>query len=108
MPKPTIQQLFGAGATVVNNKLTLDFADFATEGWTTAAGTTSAEKWLTAIVLKAQKFSTSNTDQLPNIVVSDPFPGLINRDSQLKREYAYTVQVYVPDTSAAIPDPDLM
>lgn len=108
MPKPTIQQLFGAGATVANNKLTIDFTDFATEGWNTAAGTNDAERWLTAIVLKARKFSDTNADQVPNIVVSEPFPGLTTRNNQLKREYSYSVQIYVLDTGNVVPDPDLM
>jgi hypothetical protein len=108
MPKPTIQQLFGAGATVANNKLTIDFADFTAEGWNTAAGTVDAEKWFTAIILKAHAFTSANTDQVPNIDIQEPYPGLTTRNAQLKREYAYTVQVYVPDTGNAAPDPDLM
>jgi len=108
MPKPTIQQLFGTNATVTSNELTIKFSDFSSIGWGTAAGTTDAEKWLTAILLKARAFSETNLDEVPNINVQDPYPGLTMRNNALKREYSYNVQVYVPDTSAIVPDPDLI
>lgn len=108
MPKPTLQQIFGSGATVTSNQLTLNFSDFASVGWNTATGTDDAEKWLSAIILKAREFSTANTDQVPNINVQEPYPGLITRNDVLKREYSYTVQIYVPDSGSTIPDPDLI
>lgn len=108
MPKPTIQQIFGTNASVTSNQLTISFSDFASVGWGTAAGTIDAEKWLTAILLKARAFSEVNTDQIPNINIQEPYPGLTMRNNLLKREYSYSVQVYVPDTSAIVPDPDLI
>lgn len=108
MPKPTLQQIFGANATVQNDELTIALADFADVGWDDPFGVNDPEKWLTAIVLKARQFSQGNSDQAPNIVVNEPYPGLLTRDEQLKREYSYSVQIYVPDLSASTPDPDLI
>lgn len=108
MPKPTLQQIFGTNATVTSNELTIKFSDFSSVGWDTAAGTTDAEKWFTAILIKAREFSEANTDQIPNLNIQEPFPGLVMRNNALKREYSYSVQVYVPDSSATAPDPDLI
>lgn len=108
MPKPTLQQIFGSNATISNNELTLKFSDFASVGWNTATGTVDAEKWLTAIILKAREFSVTNTDQVPNINIQEPYPGLITRNNVLKREYSYAVQIYVPDSGSTVPDPDLI
>lgn len=106
MPKPTLQQIFGTNASITANDLTIRFADFSSVGWDTAAGTTDAEKWLTAIILKARAFTQSNTDEIPSIVVQAPFPGLITRNNVVKREYSYSVQVYILDAGSTIPDPD--
>ncbi|MBW4514177.1 MAG: hypothetical protein KME11_03120 [Timaviella obliquedivisa GSE-PSE-MK23-08B] len=109
MPKPSLGQIFGNNASVsATGELTIKFSDFSNVGWDTAAGTTDAEKWLTAILLKARAFSVSNTDQLPNVVVQEPYPGLLTRNNELKREYSYNVQIYVTDTGTNVPDPDLI
>lgn len=109
MPKPTIQQIFGDNASVSQGGiLTVNFADFAAVGWDTASGVQDAEKWLTAIILKSRAFSLLNTDELPNINTQEPYPGLIMRNNILKREYSYTIQIYAPDTSASLPDPDVV
>jgi hypothetical protein len=108
MPKPTLQQIFGTNASVSSNELTIKFSDFSSIGWNAPTGTTDAEKWLTAILLKAREFSAANPDQVPNINVQEPYPGLVMRNTVLKREYSYNVQVYVPDTSSSVPDPDLI
>lgn len=106
MATPTIQDLFGTTATVTNNTLSIKFADFTDVGWTDAAGTTSAEKWLTAILLKARAFTAAQIDEMADIEVNAPFLGLVQRNSVNKRQYSYSVNVYETDSGAAAPDPD--
>jgi hypothetical protein len=117
MPKPTTIQLFGASAQVLTSStsvaatsadpaLVIRFSDFASVNWNTVAGTTDPEKWLAAMLLRARGWYATNTDQVPNISIGDPFPGLTTRNNVLKREYSYTVAIYEPDSGAAAPDPD--
>lgn len=117
MPKPTVPQLFGSAAQVItattsiaatssDPALVIRFSDFAVNGWNTVAGTTDAEKWFSAMVLKARATSAANTDEVPNVVIDSPFPGLTTRNSVLKREYQYAVRIYETDSGAATPDPD--
>lgn len=106
MPKPTLQQIFGATSSVASNSLTINFADFAALGWNDAAGTTDPEKWLAAIIKHARSFYAANTDDLPAIAIDDPFLGLTTRNSVAKREYSYSVRIYEADSGATTPDPD--
>jgi hypothetical protein len=108
---PTLADFFGANAAVdtstpANPKLTIQFSDFATQGFSNTAKATDPEAWVTAIVKKIRAYSNTATDESSNIVVDAPFKGLTTRNSLDQREYSYSVRIYEPDTGSAEPDPD--
>jgi hypothetical protein len=112
MPAPTMGDFFGTNATLdstdaTNPKLIIQFADFASVGWGSVAGTSDPEKWLTAIIKKIRAFSAANTDQVPNVeIATDPSIGFETRETNPKRRFDYFVSIYEPDTGATAPDPD--
>lgn len=106
MAKPTIQQLFGENASVAGNALTIQFADFAAIGWSSAAGTTDAEKWATALIKQWRVFYEANAATDQALAVNAPFRGLTTRGTDTKREFSYGIQIYEPDTGNTSPDPD--
>lgn len=121
MPTPTIQNFFGATAEVLTTTtsitasaiapvLVIKQSDFTAEGWNAlvAGNETDPEKWTTAIIRKINTFSTANTDDVPNIVITPPILGLESRTNTLKRRYSYSVDIYQPDTGSTQPDPDLV
>lgn len=121
MPAPTIQNFFGSSATIVTGSATLTgstgdpllvikYSDFVSQGWNAIATGDEAkpEKWIAAIVRKIKDFSASNTDDLANVVVNDPFIGLETRNELLKRRFSYSVDIYQTDSGANAPDPDLI
>lgn len=67
MPKPSLTEVFGAGATQTSTTITIVKSDLASVGLT-ATATNSAESLLTAILLKAKAHLTeanfeANIDQ---------------------------------------------
>ena len=121
MPIPTIQNFFGTSsqvltattsvvATPTEPVLIIRQADFTAESWNAliAGNETDPEKWLTAIIRKINSFSTANTDDVPNIVITSPVLGLESRASTLKRRYSYGVDIYQTDVGNTQPDPDLV
>ena len=120
MAVPTIANFFGANAVTLTAAstavvasaaapvLVIRYADFAAQDWNAlAAGNeTDPEKWITAILRKIYDFSLSNTDEIPNVVVTAPILGLETRNAVAKRRFSYGVDVYINDTGTLFPDPD--
>ena len=121
MPTPTIQNFFGATsqvitattsivATATDPVLVIKQSDFTALGWNSlvAGHETDPEKWTTAIIRRINTFSTANTDDIPNVVITPPILGLESRANTLKRRYSYSVDIYQPDIGSNEPDPDLV
>jgi hypothetical protein len=122
MAAPTIANFFGANAVTLTAAstavvasaaapvLVIRYADFAAQDWNAlAAGNElDPEKWITAILRKIYDFSISNTDEIPNVVVTAPLLGLETRNAALKRRFSYGVDIYQADSGASNPDPDLI
>lgn len=121
MTAPTITSFFGANAQVLTANATvtattsspalvIQQSDFSDEAWNALVTGDEAdpEKWVTAIIRKINAFSNANTDDIPNVVVTDPILGLESRTNTLKRRYSYSLDIYQADTGSTKPDPDLV
>ena len=121
MPAPNIANFFGANASVLTSTtsvtasagdpvLVVKFSDFAAQSWNAlvAGDQSDPEKWMTAIARKIYDFSAANTDDIPNVVITDPILGLESRNSTLMRRFSYELDIYQPDTGSSAPDPDLV
>lgn len=108
MAEPTLQQIFGAGATQSATELILSKADLT---GLTASANNSAESLFVAILLKAKAYLTTanydaNIDQ--SVVIETPgfnAQSLVTRNNTQYRQYSETVNLYKVDSSGAI-DPD--
>lgn len=121
MPAPNIANFFGTNAQVLTSTtsvvasaadpaLVIKYSDFTSQAWNAlvAGDESDPEKWATAIARKIRDFSTANTDDVPNVVMTDPILGLETRENTLKRRFSYSLDIYQPDTGSAAPDPDLV
>ncbi|MBE9191397.1 hypothetical protein IQ230_13785 [Gloeocapsopsis crepidinum LEGE 06123] len=107
MAEPTLQQVFGAGATQDATTLTIAKADLAAVGLT-ASATNTAESLIVGILLLAKNTLTaaaldSNPDQ--SISIEDSFDSLVTRNNQTFRQKTYSVNLQKLDTASTI-DPD--
>ncbi|WNN89706.1 hypothetical protein [Gloeocapsopsis dulcis] len=107
MPEPTIQQVFGSGATQDATTLTISKADLVTKGLT-ASATNTAESLMVGILLLAKDALTAagldtNPDQ--SISIEDSFDSLVTRNNQTFRQKTYSINLQKLDTSSTI-DPD--
>jgi hypothetical protein len=123
MATPTIDNYFGANATVLTATtsvtasaadpvLLIRASDFADWGSATA-GSSSPQKWLTSIMNKAYQFfqiSANLSDQSINCVVTLAFVTLADRivgsNTTRKRQFSYAVDIFAPDAGSNTPDPD--
>lgn len=108
----TIQELFGTNANLDTSgatpTLTIDLTDFAAESLNGTSGY-SAGKVAATLVRKWFATTESKTDDATaGVTVSEPFVSLTTRNGVAQRVYQYSVSVYVPDSGAAAPDPDLV
>jgi hypothetical protein len=121
MTAPTIANFFGTNAAILTSNtsvtasaadpvLVIKFSDFTSQEWDalTAGQEQKPEKWVAAITRKIRDWSNANTDDIPNVVITDPIVGLETRESVLKRRFSYSIDIYQPDSGSAAPDPDLI
>ena len=121
MPIPTIANFFGANAqtltattsvtaSAIDPVLVIKHSDFTAQAWNSlvAGDETDPEKWITAIARKIYDFSVANTDDLANVVITNPILGLESRNSLLKRRFSYGLDIYQDDSGSSAPDPDLV
>lgn len=105
MTEPTLQEVFGAGATQSGTTLTISKVDFPT---LTAAADNRAEQLFVAILLKAETaLTTTRQDSNPeqSITVEDSFQSLTTRNNQQYRQITKSVNLQKLDNTAGI-DPD--
>jgi hypothetical protein len=121
MTQPTIAGFFGVNAQLLTSEesifadsdqpvLVIKYSDLIAQGWDDpfADGGQNPERWITAIIKKMRGFSSTLTDEIPNVVVSEPLLSLESRNSLLKRRFSYSVDIYQADSGATSPDPDLV
>lgn len=107
MAEPTLQQIFGNGATQTATQLVISKADLATVGLT-ASATNTGESLLAAIVAFSQQTLTDtnqdiNADQ--SISISNNTDTLITRNNTVYRRKSKTIEFDKADMSANF-DPD--
>jgi hypothetical protein len=121
MPAPTISNFFGANAqtltvstsvtaSAADPVLVIRYSDFTAQEWNAlvAGDQTDPEKWLAAITRKIYDWTIANTDDLPNVAITEPILGLESRNNTLKRRFSYGLDIYQNDTGSSAPDPDLV
>lgn len=108
MAEPSLQQIFGTGATQTAAVLTVSKADLAAKGLT-ASNSNSSESLLVALILLA-KDRLTNENQAANpeqsITISDGFISLVNRNNQTFRQTTLTINLQKADTVASAIDPN--
>ncbi|WP_414622045.1 hypothetical protein [Calothrix sp. CCY 0018] len=109
MAEPTLQEIFGTGASQDLASLTIDKTDLTAVGLTADANNTG-ESLLIAVLLKAREYLTqanydANLDQ--SVLVDDGLPSFLNRgvDSTPYRTDQLTVTLSKVDTNQII-NPD--
>jgi hypothetical protein len=107
MPEPTLQQVFGAGATQTATTITIAKADLPR---LTPLAENTAESLFAGILLKAQEGlpqTTFDTNIDQSIYIAAGFPGFAIRgaNNESYRVDSLTVSLAKVDTSAII-DPD--
>lgn len=108
MAEPTLQQVFGNGASQDASTIAISKTDLATMGLTANANN-KAESLLVAILLLAKQQLTtdnmqSNADQSISIEES-PFPSLVSRNNGTYRQSTLNINLQKIDTSNTI-NPD--
>ncbi len=107
MPAPGITDLFGSGASLSGTTLSIDLTAFTAEGFDATDPT--AARIAAALIKKWKAFtSTKDTDPTCGLVVGDPFVTLATRGESVQRAFQYACTIYIPDSGAAEPDPDLV
>lgn len=111
MAEPTIQEIFGSGASQTATAITIDKADLSAVGLTAGSDNT-AESLLSAVLLLAKGALTqtsfdSNSDQ--SITIEPGFDSIIQRDDGAGnfinyRQNQITVNLYKPDSDGIDPD----
>lgn len=107
MAEPTIQQVFGAGATQNATTLTIAKADLAAVGLTASATNTAESLFVGLLLLARNTLTATNLDTNPDqsISIEDSFDSLVTRNNQTFRQKTYSVNLQKLDTGATI-DPD--
>ncbi|MGB6297138.1 MAG: hypothetical protein WBF90_13295 [Rivularia sp. (in: cyanobacteria)] len=107
MAEPSLQEIFGAGATQDVNSLIIDKADLVAIGLT-ASATNTAESLLAAIIAIAQQtLTTTRQDANPeqSITIEDSIESLTTRNNQTYRQLSKSLNFEKLDTQSAF-DPD--
>lgn len=107
MAKPTLTEVFGAGATQTSTTLTIDKADLVALGLT-ASGTNSAESLFLAIALKAKAVltvanRTANPDQ--SLAIDAGYDQIANRGTTQYYQSSFNLTAQKINTTPTL-DPD--
>lgn len=105
MAEPTIQQIFGAGATQTAGAITIQKADLA--GLTPAADN-RGEQLLVAVLLKAKSFLTTvNQEANPeqSVTLEDSFDSITLRNNASYRQKTISINLQKLDVDTGV-DPD--
>jgi hypothetical protein len=73
--------------------------------WDTVA-IDNIEPFVMGLLQKMANYSSTETDELANVFVSQPTKSDGFRNNQNKRTYSYTVTFFLPDSMPDVPDGD--
>ena len=107
MAEPTLQQVFGEGASQTEVTFTISKSNLTAVGLT-PSNENSAERVLAAIIALAQQYLTlTNQDNNPDqsITIDDGLPSLITRNDSTYRQISKTINFEKLDTQTTF-DPD--
>ena len=108
----TLAQLFGTNATVDTSgatpKLIVELNDFLPESLNGTSGYTASKIGAAMTRFWLTNTKTLSEDATVGLVVQDPFVSLTTRNGVAQRSYSYSTVIYVPDSGASAPDPDLV
>ncbi|NER26451.1 MAG: hypothetical protein F6J89_02190 [Symploca sp. SIO1C4] len=101
----TLQQRFGANATLSNGTLQIKLSDLTTAGLDATAP--NADQILASLILMSQQNQPTNVSEDPSVgvTITDSFKSFALRGEESQLEYQKTVSFYVADSTSAI-DPD--
>lgn len=107
MPAPTIQDFFGANATLSGSTLSISLGDFTAQQFD--ATDPNAARIAAALIRKWRSASNGKDDDPTcGLLVASPFVTLQQRGTETQRGFQYSATFYVPDSGAAEPDPDMV
>lgn len=104
MAEPTLQQVFGNGATQTATTITILKSDLTAVGLT-ASATNKAESLFVALILKAKQYLNSinqenNVDI--QVTIEDSFPSIISRNNRNYRQSTYNLNLQKVEPTAVI------
>ncbi|NEQ78562.1 MAG: hypothetical protein F6K23_39580 [Okeania sp. SIO2C9] len=101
----TLQQRFGASATLSNGKLQITIADLAAVGLDVTQP--NADQILASLILLniENQPATASEDPTVGVIIADSFKTFASRGEQSQLEYQKTLSLYTADPTSAI-DPD--
>lgn len=107
MAEPTLQQIFGAGATQTATQLVITKADLAAVGLTASATNTAESLFVAIMFIAKQSLTDANLQTNPDqsISIADSFPSLVTRNNAQYRQNTYSVNLQKLDAAVTI-DPD--
>ena len=105
MPALTLQQQFGANASMASGTLSIRLSDLAAVGLTST--TPSPADLAAALILLWKSNQGSNAEQDPaiGVTVGDSYRSIIPRGGSSQIQHQYPVSIYVPDNTSNL-DPD--
>ncbi|BAY89655.1 MULTISPECIES: hypothetical protein [unclassified Tolypothrix] len=108
MAEPTLQQVFGAGATQDATSITILKADLVSTGFTSATSN-RAEQIFVAILLKADDYlneTNQGTDNDIQVTIADSgYPSIVTRNNAQYRQTTYNVNLQKADSGSTV-DPN--
>lgn len=110
MAKPTLIQVFGAGATQSATTLTISKADLAATGLTASAINTPESLLIAILLLSKSQLTAANQDLNPeqSTIIAEQdfnFQELVPRNNVVYRQSTYTARFQAIDTNTTT-DPD--
>lgn len=109
MAEPSLQEVFGSGATQTASVLTISKADLQAVGLTPSANNSAESLFVALLLLQTNTLTTerqsTNPEQSITIEAAITGDSLVNRNNQSYRQSPYTVNLQTLDTFTGI-DPD--
>lgn len=107
MAEPTLQQVFGAGATQTATTITILKTDLATVGLTANATNSAESLFVALLLLAAVHLNTTNLDSNidQSVSIEDSFDAITTRNNVTYRQKTKSINFYKIDSGTSI-DPD--
>jgi hypothetical protein len=116
MPTPTIQNYFGTNAEITTNVngdpiLVVKLSDFSAEGLVVPGdpSTLKGSQLAASLAIKWLTLSVGlDDDPLVGVLVNSPRTSLTERGEVKQKSTEMSLQIFTPDNTPAVPDPDLV